>query len=391
MSIKLYLTLFFSCLFIQNLSADNRYLSESSQISLLTVAPGDNELYSSFGHSALWIEDRTNGLSVVFNYGVFDYEAEGFYLKFMRGKLDYMLSAGRIGYLISSAKAEERSVTQQILNFTLEEKQAVYDFLLNNIKPENKYYQYDFFYDNCSTRFRDLFETILGDKLEWRRKAEGITLRDFLDIYLAKKPWSDFGIDLVLGAPTDKLATKADEMFLPDLLMYHLDDAFVDGKPLLQEKQMLYESPMKAEQSSFAILPKHLTWLICIVGIILGIRHYKSASNDILFNRFVFLSTGIVGLIIFFLWFLSDHQATVNNWNIIWAFPLNAFFAFLLFKKPAKTWHTVFYAVFGIACFGLLGFFYTLPQALHPAVFPIVLYLAFKSFNLLYRTKKMNV
>lgn len=375
--------------FGNQLVAQNK-LSEDSQISLITVAPGE-ELYSSFGHTALWIEDRTNGISVVFNYGVFDFETEGFYLKFMRGKLDYMLAAGRISYLVSSARAEQRSVIQQILNFNLKEKQAVYDFLLNNIKPENKFYQYDFFYDNCSTRIRDLFESVLGDKLEWRRKAEGITLRDFLDIYLAEKPWQDFGIDLVLGAPTDKLASKEDEMFLPDLLMYHLDEAYVDGKPLLKEKQVIYEAPALVAESSFTILPKHITWFICILGIILSVRHFKSNFSDILFNRVVFFFTGIIGLIIFFLWFLSDHQATLNNWNIIWALPLNAFLAFFLFKSPAKSWHTVFYAIFGIACFSLLGFFYTLPQALHPAVFPIILYLAFKSFNLLYRTKKMNV
>ncbi|MFQ3214998.1 MAG: hypothetical protein ACJAT1_001027 [Marivirga sp.] len=378
-----------SFLIFGKLSANNT-LTETAQISLITVGPGD-ALYSSFGHSALWVEDSTSGISVVFNYGVFDFDTPGFYVKFMRGKLDYMLAAGRISYLVNSAKEEKRTVIKQVLNLNLQEKQAVFDFLLNNIKPGNKYYQYDFFYDNCSTRFRDLFEQVLGDGLEWRRDAEGITLRDFLDIYLAEKPWQDFGIDLVLGAPTDKLASKADEMFLPDLLMYHIDEAYVDGKPLLQDKQVIYEAPSLVTESSFSILPKHVTWLLCIVGIIFSMRHFKSNFNDVIFNRFLFFISGILGLLIFFLWFLSDHQATVNNWNIIWAFPLNAFLIFFLFKKPAKKWHTLFYACFGIACFLLLGFFYTLPQALHPAVFPLVLYFAFKSFNLLYSTKKMNV
>ncbi|GAA5033612.1 hypothetical protein GCM10011506_26090 [Marivirga lumbricoides] len=386
---KLFLLLL--CFISFNLFAQRQArLSENSEISLITVAPG-NELYSNFGHSALWVEDRENGLSVVFNYGTFDFDTPGFYMKFVRGKLDYMLSAGRISYLVNAAKAENRSVYQQKLNLTVAEKNSMYAFLIENIQPENRFYKYDFFYDNCTTRLRDIFELTLGDDLEWNRKAEGYTFRYFLDIYLAEKPWQDFGIDLVLGQPTDKIATKREEMFLPDMLMYHVDAATNNGKPLVEQEKMLFEAEKKTEEAGFTILPIHLTWLICILGVIFSIRYYKVGFNDRIFNVILFFITGLIGCLIFFLWFLSDHLATVNNWNILWAFPLNVVFAFLLFKKPAKKWHTLYYAVFGIVCFMLLGFFYTLPQQLHAAALPIVLYFTFKSFNLLYRTKKMNV
>lgn len=365
-------------------------LSEDAEISLITVAPG-NELYSNFGHSALWVQDRANGLSIVFNYGTFDFDTPGFYMKFVRGKLNYMLSAGRISYLVNSAKAENRSVYQQTLNLSLAEKNAVYGFLMENIQPENRFYKYDFFYDNCTTRIRDLLELVLEDELIWNRKAEGYTFRHFLDIYLAEKPWQDFGIDLVLGQPTDKIASKREEMFLPDMLMYHVAAATKNGKSLVEEERMLFEAEEEEQEAGFMILPVHITWLICILGVFFSIRYYKAGFNDRTFNRILFFITGLVGCLIFFLWFLSDHLATVNNWNILWAFPLNVAFAFLLFKKPAKKWHTFYYALFGIICFMLLGFFYTLPQQLHVAVLPLVLYFAFKSFNLLYRTKKMNV
>lgn len=364
-------------------------LSENAEMSLITVAPGD-ELYSGFGHSALLVEDQSKGLSVVFNYGTFDFETPGFYMKFVRGKLDYMLSAGRLSYLVNSAKAEKRSVIQQKLNLTLEQKNRIYNFLLDNIKPENRFYQYDFFFDNCSTRFRDLLEDVLGEGLVWEREAEGYTFREFLDIYLEDKPWQDFGIDLVLGQPTDALADKRNEMFLPDLLMLHFDKATYNDKPIVEDKIIIYEAEEEEASVGFQILPEYITWFLCLFGIFLSVRHHKSNLNDVWFNRLLFVITGLVGCLIFFLWFLSDHVATVNNWNIIWAFPLNVILAFLLFKKPAKKWHTVFYAIFGIAQFMVLGFFYTLPQAMHSAVLPIVLYFAFKSFNLLYRTKKMN-
>lgn len=364
-------------------------LSDDAEISLITISPG-NELYSGFGHSALWIEDSSNGLSVVFNYGTFDFETPGFYMKFVRGKLNYMLSAGSITYLVNSARNENRSVIQQKLQLTNEQKNQVYSFLIENIKPENRFYQYDFFFDNCSTRFRDLLEDVLGEGLAWNRKAEGISFRDYLDIYLANKPWQDFGIDLVLGQPTDQIADKRDEMFLPDLLMYHFDEATYLGEPIVDDKLILFKATKETATVGFQILPYHITWFICLLGIFLSVRHHKDKLSDVWFNRALFFVTGLVGCLIFFLWFLSDHLATVNNWNMAWAFPLNVIFAFLLFRKPAKKWHTFFYAAFGIVCFTLLGFYYTLPQALHAAVLPIVLYFAFKSFNLLYRTKKMN-
>ncbi len=369
---------------------NNNLLSENAEVMLLTAEPGD-ELHSNFGHSAIWIVDRSKGISIVYNYGIFSFDTPWFYLKFTRGKLDYMLGAQRIEAFLYSYQLDNRSVFQQKLNLSLREKNEIYAYLINNIQPKNKYYKYDFFYDNCSTRIRDLLEDVLGDKLQWNREAAGYTFRNYLDIYLAEKPWQDFGIDLALGQPTDKIADKRNEMFLPDLLMYHFDEATVAGEKLVQEKITLVEASPEEQTSGFTILPKYLTWLICILGIFFSIRHHKSDFNDRLFNQILYFVTGLLGCLIFFLWFLSDHIATVNNWNIIWAFPLNIFMAFLLFKKPAKKWHTVYYAVFGISCFILLGFFYALPQQLHPAVLPIILYFTFKSFNLMYRTKKMNV
>ncbi|WP_375579408.1 DUF4105 domain-containing protein [Marivirga tractuosa] len=378
------------CLFSLNgIAQYNTNLSESAEISLITVSPG-NDLHSNFGHSAVWILDKERNLSIVYNYGIFDFDTPGFYMKFTRGKLDYRLGAGSINYLVNSANAENRSVFQQKLNLSYKQKKAIYAYLVNNIQPENRYYKYDFFYDNCSTRIRDLLEDVLGEGLVWEKEAEGYTFREFLDIYLENKPWQDFGIDLALGQPTDDLADKRNEMFLPDLLMMHFDEATYNDKPIVEDKIILYEAEKNEDAASFQILPEYITWFLCLFGIFLSVRHHKSKLSDVWFNRLLFIITGLVGCLIFFLWFLSDHVATVNNWNIIWAFPLNLFLAFLLFKKPAKKWHTVFYAVFGIAQFMVLGFFYTLPQAMHAAVLPIVLYFAFKSFNLLYRTKKMN-
>lgn len=330
-------------------SAQNR-LSENAEMSLITVAPGD-ELYSGFGHSALWVEDESKGLSVVFNYGTFDFETPGFYMKFVRGKLDYMLSAGRLSYLVNSAKAEKRTVIQQKLNLSMTQRNEIYNFLLENIKPENRFYQYDFFFDNCSTRFRDLLEDVLGEGLVWERDAEGLTFREYLDIYLAEKPWQDFGIDLVLGQPTDAIADKRNEMFLPDLLMMHFDEATYNGKPIVEDKIIIYEAEEEEASVGFQILPEYVTWFLCLLGIFLSVRHHKSKLSDVWFNKLLFVITGLVGCLIFFLWFLSDHVATVNNWNIIWAFPLNVVLAFYFLKNLLK--NGILYFMLSLAFFNL--------------------------------------
>jgi hypothetical protein len=383
---KQLLTLFLVCI----LNPVFAQLTENTAVRLLTLSPGD-ELYSNFGHSAIWIEDQSLSLSVVFNYGTFDFNTPNFYMKFTRGKLNYKLSAGSIRGMLYSAKRENRSLISQEMSLTVAQKNKLYDLLRINMKPENVFYQYDFFYDNCSTRIRDIFEDVLGEDLTWTREAEDKTFRNFIDIYLAEKHWQDFGIDLVLGQPTDKVMTKRDEMFLPDYLMYHFDAARVNGEPLVGSTETLFQAKEDKTESSFSLKPVHVTWFICLLGIFLSIQHHKRGWNDRIFDRVLFFLTGLIGCIIFFLWFLSDHIATVNNWNMAWAIPINVFMGFFLFHKPAKRWQTIYYAIMGTVCFLILGFFYTLPQQMHAAVLPIVLYLTFKCFNVLYRTKKLNV
>ncbi|MBC8110331.1 MAG: DUF4105 domain-containing protein, partial [Verrucomicrobia bacterium] len=199
-----------------SLAAQN--LSENAQISLITIAPGD-ELYSGFGHSALHVYDPNTGMDKSYNYGTFDFRAKGFYVKFVRGQLDYMLSVGELGReLIYWGEAENRQVTQQILNLSAEQKNRLYQFLEKNALPENKFYRYDFFYDNCSTRIRDALQKTIGESLKFNPTTDKEkSFRDLTDEYLLPtKKWEDLGIDVALGLRTDKIATPYEYMFLPD-------------------------------------------------------------------------------------------------------------------------------------------------------------------------------
>lgn len=149
-----------------------RDLSDSSRITLLTVAPGD-ELYSAFGHTGIRITDYKNNFDVVFNYGTFDFEQHGFYTNFIKGKMRYMISTDRFEDFMAEYAYTKRSVTEQELNLTAEDKQKVFAFLYTNALPENREYYYDFFWDNCATRPRDVFEKVLGNRLQYHTEHAG--------------------------------------------------------------------------------------------------------------------------------------------------------------------------------------------------------------------------
>src|SRR5690606_5550069 len=121
-----------------------------------------DDLYATFGHSAVRVTDSSAGIDYVFNYGTFDFDTPHFYWKFVRGKLMYSLSAMDFPTFMQAYREEGRSVTEQVLNLSCPEKEMIWQFLQQNYLPENRDYKYDFLYDNCSTRIRDIFDKIFG-------------------------------------------------------------------------------------------------------------------------------------------------------------------------------------------------------------------------------------
>ena len=134
------------------------------RISLLTCTPG-TELYSTFGHSALRVVDSDNNTDLVFNYGTFEFDSD-FYQKFVKGKLLYFVSIDTLSYFLYEYEYYKRGITEQAINISCQEKQRMVDALFENAKEENKYYRYDFNYDNCTTRLRDMLEKAAGKQLE---------------------------------------------------------------------------------------------------------------------------------------------------------------------------------------------------------------------------------
>ncbi|MDP4224657.1 MAG: DUF4105 domain-containing protein, partial [Bacteroidota bacterium] len=235
----------FSLLLILILSNQALYSQEESQpdVYLLTCGPG-TETYSVYGHSALRIAKPGEANGIAYNWGVFDFSASNFAWKFAKGRLDYMLDTTSYKRFLSEYYREARWVVSQKINLSPGETRRLLDLIAENLKPENIKYRYDFFYDNCSTRIRDLLEKAVGEKLTYppeepRKRPQ--SFRELSGQYELAKPWLKFGIDLLLGSPSDKKASFRDRMFLPIEMMNGLSALSVlrDGKliPLLQNPQ----------------------------------------------------------------------------------------------------------------------------------------------------------
>lgn len=350
-------------------------LSDSATVSLMTVAPGE-EMYSIFGHSALRVRDPLNRLDRCYNYGTFDFEQPNFLLKFCRGKLLYMLDTEPYRSFEYGNIADRRAMREQMLNLNSTERQALFAALEKNALPENRSYKYDFFYDNCATRIRD----IAGASLEYRihYDSSGLTrpqtMRQLLRPYLAHHPWTQFGIDLVLGRSADHLANAQDFMFLPDYLHDMFASAHVDGTtPLVKSARQVPPYSFEAEPFQPGFFSRPL-WVMCLVALI-GLLCMAHPRNERIFDFVFWFVLGVAGLIMALLWFATDHSATKMNLNLMWALPTHLLF----FWRRSRTEVTEAYFT-GAAILAALAllFWKFMPQEMPIAAIPIAILVVVK-------------
>ncbi len=350
--------------------------SSHIRISLLTCTPGD-ELYSTFGHSGIRVIDSSSVTDVVYNYGNFNFDDEGFYIKFTRGKLLYYVSADNFEDFKYSYQVTNRGITEQVLNLTAAEKITIQRFLNNNLKEENRFYKYDFFFDNCTTRLRDIIKKNHDSTFTIRPVMPvGTTFRQAIYQYLDKgqKHWSKLGIDILLGQPCDGVMTADEMQFLPDNLMTSLDSA---RYPLILSHQNLYTINDGGNNKTL------FTPLIVFAVLLIIIAAISLSKNKIArmflqgFDGILFFGTGLLGIILIFMWFATDHSMTKNNFNLLWAWPTHFIISFFVISK--KRWVKKYFSFTTIALVIILLAWFFLPQHLNPALIPIALLLLYRS------------
>ncbi|WP_299550083.1 DUF4105 domain-containing protein [Seonamhaeicola sp.] len=315
-------------------------LSNTAEISVLTVGPGI-PLVDSFGHSAFRINDPNNSLDVVYGYGEYDFDAPNFYLKFARGKLNYLLSKDDFSRFCQIYVYFNRTVKEQVLNLSQSEKQKLYDYLINNYKPENRGYLYEFFFDNCATRIKDVAKVSTDNNIEFNNPENFSpkTFRYLIYDNVNKNTWGSLGIDIALGAVIDREATPEEHMFLPENIYKFFDTATKkDGTALVKKNNIIFtERPTKTANHFFSS-PLFILGLMALFILFITYKDSKAKKQTVWIDVFLFSFTGVVGICILFLWFATDHTGTHQNYNLLWAFVLNILMIGQLPKKKVKTW-----------------------------------------------------
>lgn len=384
---RYFLLLFLSWALIETSTAQ---LSEKATISVLTCGPFD-ELYSAFGHSAFRVHDPELNIDIVCNYGTFDFDKPNFYLNFALGNNFYQLSLEDYQRFQSRYIYENRFIHEQVLNLTQEQKDKMFKYLQWNAQPENQGYLYDYFYDNCSTKIRDVLVTTLGDdvKFDETHIATGRSIRQLTDPYLKNIPWGDLGIDICLGLPMDKVAAPLEYMFLPDFVESGFDQASIlhNGTtvPLVKEKIITYEA-REMENNGGLPHPMYVSGAIMLISIAVSYFDFRRKRRSKKLDCFLFVATGVIGVLLVFLWFFTNHKAAAGNLNLLWAIPFHLFAGIALFRT--RRWLVTYFLVTAIIAGITLLCWPILPQMLHYALIPLVAALGLRAFTQYFLMKK---
>lgn len=352
-----------------------------AEVYLLTCGPG-KEIYSVYGHSALRIVIPSKNSDIVYNWGVFDFNTPHFAWEFAKGKLDYMLGDSSYDSFLKEYYAENRWVISQKFNLESRDIEKLFMLISDNLKSENIKYKYDFYYDNCSSRIRDLVEKAIGEDLMYPpelSKKEMRTFRNLTGDFEKGYPWTKFGIDLLIGSPGDKKATFRERMFLPVGLKDGLSALNIrrSGKmiPLLTNPDVVLDFDQPPLKEKLFTSPLFVFSLLLIIVVILsGLIRGKKGNTMI--DVCLFLVFSALALLMIFSNFFTDHQQLRWNLNIIWLNP----FILICFASilSGKNWSIWFRITFYLAA-GFLLFVVILPQQINKAFVPLIIMLLFRT------------
>jgi len=373
------LVIILSCFFAHWAYSQSIPLSENAQISIITCGPGQ-DIITAFGHNAIRVKDEAQNIDLAYNYGVFDFDQHNFYLNFIQGNLLYILDVWSYSDFKYQYIYYNRSIHEQELDLTLAQKQKVFDFLQWNAQPENRSYLYDYFYDNCATRVRDVFANLFKGEIQFDEsyvKTE-YTIRDLTHSYLPYQPWGELGIEICLGLPMDKKITPYQYMFIPDYLESGFEHAFLNGKPMVLEKTITYNANPKPHVKSL-LHPWNIFGGVLLLALGLTILDWKRKKLSKWFDVILFSITGLIGFLLLYLWIFTDHKAAANNFNLLWALPTNFIAALCLLRKKLPIWLGRYFMVTTvIGNLTLLSWLF-LPQHLNFFLVPLTIAIVIRS------------
>ena len=321
--------IFFSLnIYANELENKNRY-----KISILSIGEGPS-LVDAFGHTAIRVKDAQLKNDIVFNFGVYDFNSPNFYSNFVKGRPEYKLAIQNYSNLIQNYIRQKRYIVEHQLNLDQNSTKIIIDLLVE--KLNDPYYIYDYFRDNCTTRAADIVidktnNKFKDDKLE----SEAIlTYRDLIHRKINENSWAALGIDLCLGAIIDKKINTRETFFLPENLMNYLD--LYEGDII--KRNIIYSPESEISYRENLPSPLLINLILSLIIVAITIFNFKNNKWNKSLDSLIFLISGSIGILIIYLWFFSNHFAGAQNFNFLWAFPLNFALIFAIYKNKIPNW-----------------------------------------------------
>ena len=337
-------------------------IDSTLSVSFITCGPGA-EAYSLYGHTALHFIDRTNGTDVAVNWGIFDFNKPNFVGRFVFGLTDYLMGIYPFEAFLREYEAEGRWVKEQQLNLTPEEKLSIAEAIWENYRPENREYRYNYFYDNCTTRARDMIADHLSGKLNYQQSAnEGLSFRDLVHQYCRQHPWARFGNDMLLGLQADRPTTTRERQFLPCETMNDFDRAVVDGnRRLVTGTTTLVDIPENPEEGGFPLSPRACGLLLLGIVVVLTIWEFIARKDFRWFDALLMLLCGLSGIVLTLMLF-SQHPTVRLNLQLLLLNPLPLFFIWPMLKGKCRWQYTMWIIL--ICCFIVGSFWQTYAEGM---------------------------
>ena len=313
-------------------SQDRGLNPDSLEISLLTCSP-HQQVYSLYGHTAIRMRDQRTGLDVAVNYGVFSFNKPLFIPRFVFGIAEYEIGIIPFKYFLTEYIYYGSSITQQVLNLTAEEKMIIFEAIRVNNLPENKFYRYNYFYDNCTTRARDIIVNNINGGVTYKPR-DGKSYREIIHEKNEGHPWARFGNDLLLGVGADEATTQQQRQFLPENLMTDFENAVRnDNKhPLVDTTIVIIKGRAQVVEEEFPLSPTQCGWVLVVVTIAITAFEIIRKKNFRLFDAFLMVGSSIMGIVLFLMLF-SEHPTVRVNLQILLINPLPLFFIRRLLKR----------------------------------------------------------
>lgn len=322
------------------------------QISLLTCSPG-KEVWAQYGHTAIRYYDKESGEDLAINYGIFSLDQTYFIPRFVLGMTDYRMGVQPMDMFLAQYSYEGRGVIEQVLNLSAEDKEVIYKALQENMKPENVVYRYNYFFDNCTTRARDMLVNHLHGKVVYPPAEEDATFRSMIHKWNNKYEWSQFGEDLLLGVNADRKTTKSEQQFLPENLRSDFDKATYKGKPLVKETNVLLDAETEVVEPVFPLSPLSVALIFAVISLVMMLFSYRRQQVYWAWDLALMLTSGLMG-IIFFVMIFSQHPCVSLNFILLFFNPLPLFFLYSTIKKKKVIWWKIWGVLIILGLFGSL-------------------------------------